>query len=623
MEGGKLYADSESTLAAIEERVLSCELCYERLQDPRLLACDHSFCARCCEGLAARSTGADRAMIACPTCGAGTTLPPGGVAQLRPNTTVTNMLELLKIFCPDQPGAKSSESRALGRARGEGSQLLQNLDDKEAKAREDAERMYGALLDRVQRRRETVLAKITAVAAVRRQALKAQDAELGKAEQHVARLEAEQGRGMLQGVLDVMKHLRASCGGALVQPVGTDLTFHPPAPSLLDGVSSWGRVEAADGDRSGTGAGGGGCRTPLAEGTVVMMLYDDGEWYSGWIEKFCSGSGLYVVSFPDGDVQQTRIPDKDVKVVSSQTATSRGHHRQGNGKGLERTDVHDRGDGREVGSEGVGTKRRRDDDSRPPDVQAAGRHNPHNTRRSGGELVGDLGGPGELARRAGAGSGASSADGVCASAVTIPTPSSADCEACRGKHRAHTCGWRRARDRKKGGARARSLPSSAGKGHHLNPAPVASDCKMRNSVRGSSAASETAPDWVVADPRGDKAPGGAGEDGAAASKGTPSPGNLQTTAEVVVKAVADAAFPIASTAGATAGGGRKKVVSTRPFSLQAGAVSSTTTLAPARTTQGVSVPAAVFGAMATPSQSAVSALGASALTVGATLAQGR
>ena len=70
MNGVKLYADSESTLAAIEERVLSCELCYERLQDPRLLACDHSFCARCCEDLAARSTGADRAMMTCPTCGA-------------------------------------------------------------------------------------------------------------------------------------------------------------------------------------------------------------------------------------------------------------------------------------------------------------------------------------------------------------------------------------------------------------------------------------------------------------------------------------------------------------------------------------------------------------------------
>ena len=48
-----------------------------------------------------------------------------------------------------------------------------------------------------------------------------------------------------------------------------------------------------------------------------------------------------------------------------------------------------------------------------------------NTRRSGGELVGDLRGLGELARRAGAGSGASSADGVRASAVhiRIPTPS--------------------------------------------------------------------------------------------------------------------------------------------------------------------------------------------------------
>ena len=61
--------------------------------------------------------------------------------------------------------------------------------------------------------------------------------------------------------------------------------------------------------------------------------------------------------------------------------------------------LHDRGDGREFGGEGVGQKRRRDGDTFAPEVPAAGRDSPETTRRSGGELVGSMRGLSQMATR--------------------------------------------------------------------------------------------------------------------------------------------------------------------------------------------------------------------------------
>jgi len=70
------------------EDVLTCPICLERFQAPRLLpGCGHTFCARCVQALPAQAgtTGGNRA---CPTC-----RQPFQLADVRPNYTVQSLLE--------------------------------------------------------------------------------------------------------------------------------------------------------------------------------------------------------------------------------------------------------------------------------------------------------------------------------------------------------------------------------------------------------------------------------------------------------------------------------------------------------------------------------------------------
>ena len=47
-----------------------------------------------------------------------------------------------------------------------------------------------------------------------------------------------------------------------------------------------------------------------AVGTLVKMLFDDGVWYPGTVVKFDARSKKYTIEFEDGEVQETKIPDK-------------------------------------------------------------------------------------------------------------------------------------------------------------------------------------------------------------------------------------------------------------------------------------------------------------------------
>ena len=73
-----------------------------------------------------------------------------------------------------------------------------------------------------------------------------------------------------------------------------------PMPSTCPQASACGREREK-------GAGDGGSEgeewrdgDEVEEGTVVKMLYDDGVWYKGWVEKVNQSTGMYVVAFPDG-----------------------------------------------------------------------------------------------------------------------------------------------------------------------------------------------------------------------------------------------------------------------------------------------------------------------------------
>jgi hypothetical protein len=62
----------------------------------------------------------------------------------------------------------------------------------------------------------------------------------------------------------------------------------------------------------------------LAIGTSVEMLFGDGVWYEGVIQRFSARSGVYTIVFPDGDVQTAKLPDKDVRVVGQNRRGSAG-----------------------------------------------------------------------------------------------------------------------------------------------------------------------------------------------------------------------------------------------------------------------------------------------------------
>ena len=90
-----------------------------------MLACDHTFCASCCETLVASAHGGEgghgnesggrrHARITCPTCQTTTALPEeGGVSGLRTNKTVLTLLEVLG----DHSSTCSRGAAALAAAR--------------------------------------------------------------------------------------------------------------------------------------------------------------------------------------------------------------------------------------------------------------------------------------------------------------------------------------------------------------------------------------------------------------------------------------------------------------------------------------------------------------------------
>lgn len=80
------------------EREVTCSLCLDILQDPKLLSCDHVFCkSPCIESLARRSTNN---AISCPECRAITKIP-GNVSNLRTAFFVNRLKDILgKISRP-------------------------------------------------------------------------------------------------------------------------------------------------------------------------------------------------------------------------------------------------------------------------------------------------------------------------------------------------------------------------------------------------------------------------------------------------------------------------------------------------------------------------------------------
>ncbi|XP_071943936.1 uncharacterized protein [Antedon mediterranea] len=81
-----------SLLGNIDEKVLECSICNERLEDPKSLNCHHSFCLKCLEKWVNTNNGE----LTCPTCRESHTIPVGGLQKLAPNTLINNLIEIIQ-----------------------------------------------------------------------------------------------------------------------------------------------------------------------------------------------------------------------------------------------------------------------------------------------------------------------------------------------------------------------------------------------------------------------------------------------------------------------------------------------------------------------------------------------
>ncbi|XP_077555540.1 tripartite motif containing protein thin isoform X1 [Haemaphysalis longicornis] len=82
------------------EQLLTCAICLDRYRNPKLLPCQHSFCADpCLEGLQDYA----RRQIKCPECRAETRIPYNGVQTFPTNVTLVRFLELHRDVTGEEP----------------------------------------------------------------------------------------------------------------------------------------------------------------------------------------------------------------------------------------------------------------------------------------------------------------------------------------------------------------------------------------------------------------------------------------------------------------------------------------------------------------------------------------
>uniref|UniRef100_A0A0K0F6I7 RING finger protein nhl-1 (inferred by orthology to a C. elegans protein) n=1 Tax=Strongyloides venezuelensis TaxID=75913 RepID=A0A0K0F6I7_STRVS len=72
------------------EQLLTCPICLERFKNPKLLACQHTFCLHCLDGYAESSIG----KLKCPECRAEHNLPYDGAKSLQTNYTLVRFLDI-------------------------------------------------------------------------------------------------------------------------------------------------------------------------------------------------------------------------------------------------------------------------------------------------------------------------------------------------------------------------------------------------------------------------------------------------------------------------------------------------------------------------------------------------
>lgn len=86
------------------EAELTCAICLDKFDDPKVLPCLHTYCRKCVESLVEISRNSS---IVCPQCREEHALPEGGAGKLLTSFTFTNLVQLLEVHKADLTGSKT------------------------------------------------------------------------------------------------------------------------------------------------------------------------------------------------------------------------------------------------------------------------------------------------------------------------------------------------------------------------------------------------------------------------------------------------------------------------------------------------------------------------------------
>ena len=82
---------------------LECPGCNVLYEDPRVLACSHTYCRRCLEREAKKVDNAEKGHLKCAECGMQTEIPNGDVTQLPYNFFIQHIIDLMSYYSSPEP----------------------------------------------------------------------------------------------------------------------------------------------------------------------------------------------------------------------------------------------------------------------------------------------------------------------------------------------------------------------------------------------------------------------------------------------------------------------------------------------------------------------------------------
>lgn len=85
-------AEAQPLAEKIKENILQCTICFEQFQDPKVLPCQHGFCAGCLEDWSKNSSERDKFL--CPTCRKEVVLPEEGVKSLPGHFLINSLKDI-------------------------------------------------------------------------------------------------------------------------------------------------------------------------------------------------------------------------------------------------------------------------------------------------------------------------------------------------------------------------------------------------------------------------------------------------------------------------------------------------------------------------------------------------